>query len=199
MTKKSIWLIVGCSVIIITIINYSLPKRNFKNAIDEIRSSTVPMFDSVSKQMNIENSLRLKVVLLIENDSLVKANQIIDSILTITPSNIFFHVYKGMAYAKAANYGMALKEYDSSILLSKTEFPLVLSEKASVYIKLKDYNSAIDNYEKAAVINPDFNLQVANTFNSINKKDSALKYYEIYLMDNPKDTLVMKKIALLSK
>jgi len=47
--------------------------------------------------------------------------------------------------------------------------------------------------KKAYLLNYDYSLQVATTFELINKKDSALKYYQIYLGHYPNDTAVQQK------
>jgi tetratricopeptide (TPR) repeat protein len=190
--------LIGCLILVIILGGYLFSKKTFPHQISDLQKQASPMFDSLSKQMNDEDNFQGRITLLMEHRDLVLANQLIDSAIKSNPNNGLFHTYKGMAYTSENKYTEAIKQYDTSILLTRSEFPLVLSKKAEVFIKLKDYTNAITFYKRAALLNGDFNYNVAQTFEEINKKDSALKYYSLYQTQYPSDTLVSKKVASLS-
>lgn len=197
--RRNIFLIIAAILFILVILIFFYPRKRFHERINDIRKETVPMFDSLSNQMNKENYFLTNVSLLIEHNDLLLANKLIDSAIKNNPIKGIYHTYKGMVYAAENNYLKALQEYDQSILLNKTVFPLVLSKKAEAFIKLNDYNNAIENYENAALLNKDFTYQVATTFEAIKKKDSALKYYLVYQKHYPDNKFIAEKIHLLSK
>jgi tetratricopeptide (TPR) repeat protein len=197
--KNNIFLIAAALLLITVIVIFFYPRKRFHERINDIRKETVPMFDSLSTQMNKENYFLTNINLLIEHNDLPLAHKLIDTAIQKNPSKGIFYTYKGMIYAAEKKYQKALQQYDTSILLNHFEFPLVLSKKAEVFIKLKDYNSAIENYKKAALSNKSFNRELAITFEVINKKDSALKYYLVYQKHYPDNKITNKKIQLLSK
>lgn len=197
--ENNIFLITAALLLITVIVIFFYPRKRFHERINDIRKETEPMFDSLSNQMNKENYFQTNINLLIEHNDLSLAHKIIDTAIQKNPTKGIYYTYKGMVYAAEKNYQKALQKYDTSILLTKSEFPLVLSKKAEVFINLKDYQSAIENYKKAASLNEDFNYQIATTFETINKKDSALKYYLIYQKHYPNNKFITEKIQFLSK
>jgi tetratricopeptide (TPR) repeat protein len=175
------------------------PKKRFHERINDIRKETIPMFDSLSNKINKENNFITNINLLIERNDLQLAHKLIDTAIERNPTKGIYYTYKGMVYAAEGNYQKALKEYDTSIMVNRSEFPLVLERKAEAFINLKDYDKAIENYKKAASLNTDFNYQVATTFETIKEKDSALKYYLMYQKHYPNDKYILQKIRFLSK
>ena len=83
-------------------------------------------------------------------------------------------------------------------MINAEPFPLALNKRAAAYIKMGRLNFALNDYKKSASLNYDYTVQVANTFLLMNKKDSALKYYQIYLEHYPNDTAVQKKVKFLA-
>ena len=197
--KNNIFLIAAALLLITFILIFFYPRKRFHERINDIRKETAPMFDSLSNQMNKENNFQTNIILLIEHNDLALANKLIDTAIKNNSTKGIYHTYKGMVYAAENKYLNAIQEYDQSILINRNEFPLALSKKAEAFIHLKDYNSAIENYKKAVVINEDFNYQIATTFETIKKKDSALKYYLIYQKHYPDNKFIADKIYFLSK
>jgi tetratricopeptide (TPR) repeat protein len=58
-------------------------------------------------------------------------------------------------------------------------------EKAKTLIKIKQYPEAIQEYRRAYEDNYDFSYPLARVFELNKQKDSALKYYNIYLEHYP--------------
>lgn len=83
-------------------------------------------------------------------------------------------------------------------MINKDPSPVVLGKRAEGYIRQKRFNDALNDNKKAYSINYDYSLQVASTFELLNKKDSALKYYLIYSEYYPNQTNVQTKIKYLS-
>lgn len=197
--RNNIFLIAALLLLATVITIFFYPRKRFHERINEIRKETAPTFDSLSNQMNKENYFLTNINLLIQHNDLPLAYKLIDSAIQQNPTKGIYYTYRGMAYAAEKKYQRALQEYDTSILVNKSEFPFVLSKKAEVFIQLKDYNSAIENYKKAALPNKSFNYQLAMTFETINKKDSALKYYLVYQKHYPNNKSITEKIQSLSK
>jgi len=169
----------------------------FPKMVDDIRKQTVPMFDSVNIEIQKENDFQDRIQLLIQDSNLTVATKIVDSSIKSNPFDGSLRIYKGMIYAKEGKYTQAIQAYDSAIFFQREEFPLVQGKKADMYVKLHDYGNAIDNYKKAAAINVYYNCKVAQTFETMKKKDSALKYYLMYQQDHPHDTSFNKKVSFL--
>jgi tetratricopeptide (TPR) repeat protein len=156
------------------------------------------MFDSLSRQMAGENAIQINIKNLITKKEFIGATKLIDSLLKENPGKGIYYTYKGIVYAERGMYTEALGQYDKSILFSKTDFPLVLSKKGEIFIRNKKYDLAILNYKKAALLNRDFNFEVAQSFELAEKMDSALKYYKMYFNNYPNDKRVNDKIQSLS-
>jgi tetratricopeptide (TPR) repeat protein len=198
--KKNNSILIAIAFLFVAVmIVFFYPRKRFHEKINDIRKETVPMFDSLSNQLNKDNNFQTNINLLIEHNDLLLAHKLIDTAIQKNPTKGIYYTYKGMAYAAEKKYKIALQKYDTSILINKSEFPLALSKKAEAFTALKDYSNAIENYKKAALLNSDFNYQVAATFEATNKKDSALKYYLVFQKHYPENKSVINKIELLSK
>jgi tetratricopeptide (TPR) repeat protein len=193
-------LIIICSVLSLGIILTILPPtRPFPKMISDIRKTTEPIFDSVNIKIQKENNFENGILLLIKNNNIKLASKIIDSAISNNPTEGRLRVYKGMLYASESKYVAALQEYDSAVFFEKQEFPLVQGKKAEVFVKLHDYANALDNFKKAAEVNHDYYYNVAQTFEAIDKNDSALKYFLMYKQNDTTNKIVSQKIISLSK
>ncbi len=174
--------------------SYSTKTPDAKNFIDKIREENKAGFDSLPKAINKENNLNYRIKKSISTGDFKIAYALMDSLPSFGKTSSI-HLYKGMIYAEQKKYTEAIEEYN--ILIDTEPFPLALDKRAETYIKMEKLDFALNDYKKAYSLNYDYSLQVATTFELINKKDSALKYYQIYLGHYPNDTLVKKKVSLL--
>lgn len=162
-----------------------------KNFIERIREENKAGFDSLQNAINYENNLNYRIEKSITEGDFKTAYPLMDSLPAFGKKHSI-HLYQGMIYEKQKKYTEAIQEYTT--VIDAEPFPLALNKRAEVYIKINRLNFALNDYKKAASLNYDYSLQVANTFMLMNKKDSALKYYQIYLEHYPNDTAVQQKI-----
>ena len=59
---------------------------------------------------------------------------------------------------------------------------------------MNEFQLAIDDYKQSYDVNYDYSLKLGDTYLLMNKKDSALKYYQIYLEHYPKDSIAQAKL-----
>lgn len=163
---------------------------------EKIREQNKAGFDSLQTALNYENNLHLRIKENINIDDYKTALILIDTLFILGKTD-FVHLYKGMIYEKQSDYSKAIGEYN--IAIGNGDFPLALVKRGDAYRKLNKPYSAINDYEKAFRWNFDNSLQIASIYELINKKDSALKYYHIYMEHYPNDTMAQQKILLLSR
>jgi tetratricopeptide (TPR) repeat protein len=169
---------------------YITLKPNAANFIDKIREENKAGFDSLQNAINYENDLNCRIEKSIYTGDFNTAYTLMDSLPTFGKTNSM-HLYKGMIYAEQKKYPEAIEEYN--IVIEAEPFPFALDKRAKAYIKTNKLDFALHDYKKAYLLNYDYSIQVATTFELINKKDSALKYYQIFLGHYPNDTAVQQK------
>ncbi|AEV97057.1 hypothetical protein A4D02_18190 [Niastella koreensis] len=173
------------------IFRYVYRKPDAATFINKVREENIAGLDSLKRAIAYENDLNLRIEKSIHNGDFNTAYYLMDSLPAFGKANSL-HLYSGMIYEKQKKYQEAIKEY--STLISNEPFPLALSKRAGIYVVMNKLDSALSDYKKAAAINYDYSLQVGTVFNLMYKKDSALKYYNIYLEHYPNDTAVQHKI-----
>ena len=173
---------------------YSEKKPNTKNFIDKIREKNKAGFDSLQDAINYENNLNYRIKKSISTGDFKTAYALMDSLPAFGKIPTI-HLYKGMIYAKQKKYNEAIEEYN--IAIEKEPLPLGFEKRAEAYIQINKFDFALNDYKKAYSLNYDYSLYVARTFELMIKKDSALKYYQIFLKYYPTDTIVQQKIRLL--
>lgn len=173
---------------------YSTKTPDGKKFIDKIREENKSGFDSLQNAINYENDLNYRIKKSISASDFKTAYALMDSLPAFGKTTTI-HLYKGMIYAKQNKYSEAIEEYN--IAIENEPFPLELDKRAEVYIKLRNLNLALNDYKKAYSLNYDYSLQVASTFELMNKKDSALKYYQIFLEHYPNDIAAQQKVRSL--
>ena len=176
------------------IFRYVYRKPDAATFIDKIREENIAGLDSLKRAITYENDLNHRIEKSIYNGDFNTAHYLMDSLPAFGKANSL-HLYSGMIYEKQKKYQEAIKEY--STLISNEPFPLALSKRAGVYVVINKLDSALSDYKKAAAINYDYSVQVGTVFNLMHKKDSALKYYKIYLEHYPNDTAIQHKIKKL--
>lgn len=78
-----------------------------------------------------------------------------DKILNIDPIKSLELKERGNKLFKENNFIEAIKEYNESIKLNPND-PILYSNRAACYIKLKEYQLAIQDCDKSIQIKPDF-------------------------------------------
>lgn len=188
-------LILFTGIIVFFLYNkYSSKTPDGKSFIDKIREENKTGFDSLQNAINYENDLNYRIKKSISTGDFKTAYALMDSLPAFGKIPTI-HLYKGMIYAKQNKYPEAIEEYN--IAIAEEPFPTNLNKRAEAYIKMDKLDSALNDYKKSYSLNYDYSLQIATTFELINKKDSALKYYQIYLMHYPNDTAVQQKVKSL--
>lgn len=91
-----------------------------------------------------------------------------------------------------------------SILLFKqaialTAFSKSFPNRAQAYITLGSYDSAIMDYKKMAYYNFDYYRPLAEVYKTMKLKDSALKYYRLFLEHYPESNIVKLEMSKLEK
>ena len=84
---------------------------------------------------------------------------------------------KGDIYYHEADYQKALGQFSGSLKAAGIDAPKYLAARAGAYIKLKEFDKAHDDLNKAAEVNYDYDWNIGNYYEIIGKKDSAASYY----------------------
>lgn len=172
-------------------------RPNIAQTINDIRTKAQPELDSAMDAMAAQNRFFDSLKLLIKTKKLKEATVIVDSLIAYDPKEEYFMVLKGDIYDAKGLYDSAIYEYDMSMNIQT--FPISLDARAKTYVKTGRYNAAIDDYKHAAEINYYYNIKLAQIFELEKQKDSALKYYRIYLERDPGSINIKQKVLLLQK
>lgn len=104
----------------------------------------------------------------------------------VYPQDDSFPFYLGDLYRVGNSYALAVKEYSKAIELSKLqeEQPVLINtyyfNRATTYIKLKNYKAAISDYKICLKSNPDnpfTNLNLGNCYHNLGQEDNARIYW----------------------
>jgi len=173
------------------------PKPDINDKINTLRKNASAQFDSLSKSLAAQNKRNAYIKYLIENNrNLTLAQQLVDSDLMNTPKDEYYLVLKGQIFAARMQYDSALLEYN--LAMQRDSFPYALEEQAKTFIKLGKYDLAIADYRTAFNRNYDYSYLLATLFDSLQRKDSAIKYYLIFTNHYP-DPVIEKRIIILRK
>lgn len=180
--------------------NYFKKKSNdldAKTFIEKIRNDNKAGFDSLQNAINYENELNYRIKKSIVDSDFVTAIHLMDSLPLFGRHEIVLR-YQGNILEKKGDCVNALKKYDSVIVNDK--YSIAIDEKARVLIKMNKLKEAINTYKIPFEWNNyDNALQIGKTFELMQKKDSALNYYKIYLEHYPNDLSVKQQILLIEK
>ena len=177
-----------------TYTRYSKEYIDGNNFVNTIREEIKPGIDSLQNKMDYENNLNYRIEKCISAGDFKTASALMDSLPLFLKSSTI-HCYKGMIYAEQRKYFEAIQEYNKAI--DEAPFPTNLNKRAEAYIKINKLDSALNDYKKSYFLNDEFSYQVASTFELLHKKDSALKYYQIFSGQYPNDTTAQKKVSSL--
>lgn len=141
--------------------------------------------DSMAAQNRQSTLMNRNLYRLFKENKLDSVTLIVDRGLRDEPYTGNLHEYRGMVFEARGRYDSALNEYTRAGRYD---------ERAAVYVKMKKYDWAITDYYNEAQENSDYDVPLAETYLLANQKDSAIKYYKVYLSDHPDDTLVREKM-----
>lgn len=173
----------GIILIIILALAIFIPQKDILQQIEALRRTEGPKFDSLNKQINAEIRLYDSIKYLIATGKISAADRVLDTLIKKDPHNEQLYCLKGQAYDAGKQYDSAIYEYN--IALSNDHYPNILDKRAITFIKLKEYQAAINDYKDAYNQNYDFAFKLGQAFEKANQIDSALAYYEIYLAAYP--------------
>ncbi len=182
-TKNKILIALGSIVALLFISSLFFPRKNFQTQVEELRNKTQSQLDATVNAIVEENRFFDSLDNLINSGQFDGADKIITALLTKNPRNDHYWTLKGDLFNAKKMYDSALYYYNFAIILHAT--PYNLEQRARTHIKLKNYEEAIQDYRKAYQQNYDYSYKLAFVFEYNNQKDSALKYYNIYLEHYP--------------
>ncbi len=166
--------------------NLFIPKKDIQTQIEELRNKTQPRLDSTVNAIAAENRFFDSLNYLITYGHYERADKVISQLLEKSPRNDQYWTLKGKWFDAQKMYDSALYYYNFAIILQAT--PYNLEQRARTHIKMKNYEEAIQDYRKAYQQNYDYSYKLAFVFEHNKQKDSALKYYYIYLEHYPDST-----------
>lgn len=173
---------------------YSRKTMDVKGFLNEIREKNKPGLDSLQQAINYENNLNFRIQKAINDSDFTTAYALMDSLPNFGKKHSIY-LYAGMIYEKQKKYSEAIKIYTEAI--NELSFSKAKSMRAAVYVRINKLDSALYDYKSISEYNEFYNLQVASTFQLMHKKDSALKYYQIYLEHYPNDTAAQQRLSQL--
>ena len=198
MKKKNITglSLIATLILLGLVFNTFFKKTDILKKINDLRKETTLSQDSFNKKLSAENRFFDSIQYLIDSRKLDRADNVINQLLNSRPLDDRLHVLKGQVFEARMQYDSALNEYN--FVIFRIPYSNALDKRAALFIKLGRYENAIEDYRKIYEVNYDYSYKLAQTFEMIKQKDSALKYYHIYL-DHYPDSILQKKINLLKK
>lgn len=100
-----------------------------------------------------------------------------------------------MLFEKQEKYTEAIAEYTMAI--QEVPYSSGMGKRGNVYRKQGRLQLALADFRNIYRYNYDYSFQLASTFELLQEKDSALKYYSIYAEHYPSNDTVKQKIQLL--
>lgn len=164
--------------------------KSSANLLDKIRNENKGAFDSLQTAITNENKLNDRIVNSINAGEFRTAYALMDSLPSFGKT-LSIHLYEGMICEKQNKYAEAIEKYSEAI--NEDPFSKGGSMRANVYMKIGKPELALSDYKRIYAFNHYFSYHVANTYLFMHKKDSALKYFKIYLQYYPNDSIVMQK------
>ncbi len=120
-----------------------------------------------------ENHIRFSIDSLIKQGDYTTALILID---TVNISSTEKQDYRGQIAFKQGKIHQSIKLFSQAIEDSHQNNYKAISHRGEAYLKLGLFDSAILDVKPIALMNNDYSLQLAITYDSIHKKDSAIQY-----------------------
>ena len=194
--KKNTILKLIIALVILYLINSLFFKSDIRQLSDSVRQKIGPKLDSIKKFVENENRWFDSVHYLMSSRKTKEAHSAINQLLNEDYGDPALHVLKGECYDIERKYDSAIREYN--IALGIDQYSEARIKRAETYLKMDDYPDAIDDYRQVAIMSDSYNRQLAQVFERVKQKDSALKYYHIYLARYP-DSVIQNKVNLLQR
>lgn len=169
---------------------------NPKEFIEQIRRENKTGFDSLQRAFNYDNELNFRINDAINKNDFKTAYALIDSLPPFGKKHSK-HLYNGMIYEKQKRYSKAIEEYTEA--LNEIPYSKAESLRAELYVKMDKLKLALTDYKNIYEYNHYYSIHIAKVFELMKQKDSALKYYKIYLEHYPSDSVVQQTIFVLQK
>jgi tetratricopeptide (TPR) repeat protein len=194
--KQKIISVVMSLAVTALVINLLWPRPDYMRKIEDLRQELKPRFDSLNKQRAANQKFFDDLEYLITSGQLDSADSIVNHLLAKNYRSAHYHTLKGQVFEARQQYDSALLEYDYAI--AKEPSSNARDRRAGIYINMGRYNEALADYKTIYFFNYDYSYQIGQVFETMNQKDSALKYYTIYL-EHYNDTAVQRKVERLKK
>lgn len=182
-------LIIFSTAVIIFLGAQMYSRTNNEHKISNLLSETNAQFDSFNRFLESQNVIVFKL------DSLIQSKQYIEALNVIDTANITENRkwnYRGEIAFKQGDIRQSINYFNKAIALDKLNC-YTIANRANSFNQLKLFDSAIKDYKFIALINYDFYKPLAETYQMAGQKDSAIKYYQIYLKNYPDSISVWNK------
>ena len=148
--------------------------------------------------MDPDGSEGKKAMLYFQIDSLLvaknctAAEQEIDSALSLNDRDIQLIDFKGQVLLCKGDAKGSIEWFNKTMQIDGSKFPKALGHRAEAYSYLKKFDSAIIDLKECAATNFDYTRDLGKVYQKAGQRDSAIKYYQIFLTNYP-DSLSVKK------
>lgn len=168
------------------------------------KGDTITALLKMNKAIEMKPSFKLAYSALTE---VLRNRGLYDSALAVNnsaimqfPKNSELLVDRGLIYNKVGRLDSALVYYDKASKIDEKRIDVVLYS-ASIYFRWKNYNKALEFYEKVLEINPEaprINYSIALTFEQLGLLTKAEEFLKVQVEKDPNDTqaiLVLNRIS----
>jgi len=121
-----------------------------------------------------------------------EAEQKIDSALSLNEKDVRLVDFKGQVLLCKGDAKESIAWFNKAMQIDGSKFPRALGHRAEAYCYLKKFDSAIVDLKECAEINFDYTKDLGKVYEKVGQKDSAIKYYQIFL-DNYPDSINVQK------
>ncbi len=125
-----------------------------------------------------------------------KAEKYVDKAIKQYPTNLFYQIDKGLIYLQLNEKQQAKKYYDG-LISSWSEDPFKVRVAAQHFIRLQQYDNAIDLYQQSRkkINNPyEYSIQMASIYRIVNKHVDMIEEYLNYLHESQNSVASIKNI-----
>lgn len=127
--------------------------------------------------------------------SCTEAEQKIDSALNLNNKDIRLVDFKGQVLLCKGDAKNSIEWFNKAMQIDGSKFPRALGHRAEAYSYLKMLDSAIVDLKECAATNFDYTKDLGKVYEKAGQRDSAIKYYQIFLTNYP-DSLNVKESLL---
>ncbi len=129
----------------------------------------------------------------------IVAEQKIDSALNLNEKDIRLVDFKGQALLCKGDAKESIAWFNAAMQIDGSKFPRALGHRAEAYCYLRKFDSAIVDLKECAELNFDYTKDLGKVYEKVGQKDSAIKYYQIFLDNYPDSINVQKSLSRLKK